>query len=363
MFADSQGPLYAAVARSLIFRIRRGELRPGDRVLSERDLALRGGFSRGTARMALQALESEGYLVRQGPRGSFVCQPEGNSGPLRLVFAFPEENISPSLLTPENWALSSELHRGLLSGAAEYGTQVFFEHFRSDGNDSSLHQQLQRLQRYDAAVFISKQLFPLQLQYAISKPVFCLYDCGSRTRDLLIRVSYDREQALRNIIEHAQLCRCSNLGILSFRSDSDESLLKRGDKFLSLAGEYGFAGPACQHIIISPNEDRISALLRFLSGPRPDFIFCNHAEHIIDFYEAANRLKINIGRELKVAGMATGLTFQGLLPRLTHIKVPMYDLGRKIVECLSSNDLPSSVPMLQATLIETESTTSPVLTR
>ncbi|NLF93039.1 MAG: GntR family transcriptional regulator [Oligosphaeraceae bacterium] len=358
MIDDSQYPLYASVAREMIFRIRRGELRTGDRVLSERELALRGGYSRGTARLALQRLESEGYLIRRGQRGSFISQPDGAGGSLRLVFAFPEENISPLLLTPENWALSSELHRGLLSGAAEHGVQVYFEHFRSDVDAALQRQQWQRLCGYDAAVFISEQLLPLQLQYAMSKPVFCLYNVPAEHSSCLIRVSYDREQALRRIIEHARSCGSGSVGALSF-SDGGELLLKRGEQFLSLAREYGFAGPGCRHIVIAPGKERKADLLRVLAGPMPDFVFCNHAEHILDFYDAARSLMISLGRELKVAGMATGVTFQGLLPRLTHIKVPMYELGRKIISCLTSDVLPESVPLLQAGLVAAESSMGP----
>ena len=38
-----------------------------------------------------------------------------------------------------------------------------------------------------------------------------------------------------------------------------------------------------------------------------------------------------IGTELKVAAIASGMTFQGLIPSLTYVKVPMFELAVNIV--------------------------------
>ncbi|MEX2630600.1 MAG: GntR family transcriptional regulator [Tistlia sp.] len=55
-------------------RIRAGELREGAQLPAERDLAALFGVARNTVRQALERLESEGVLVRQVGRGTFVRQ-------------------------------------------------------------------------------------------------------------------------------------------------------------------------------------------------------------------------------------------------------------------------------------------------
>jgi GntR family transcriptional regulator, transcriptional repressor for pyruvate dehydrogenase complex len=66
----------AEVVENIRGRIHRGELGPGDRLPAERELASRLQVSRDRVREALQALESDGYLVsRRGATGGrFVTE-------------------------------------------------------------------------------------------------------------------------------------------------------------------------------------------------------------------------------------------------------------------------------------------------
>ena len=70
-------PVHVQIATWLSAGIARGELRPGDRLPGERDLAERLGVSRMTLRQALAELESTGDLVRVAGRagGAFVAEP------------------------------------------------------------------------------------------------------------------------------------------------------------------------------------------------------------------------------------------------------------------------------------------------
>jgi GntR family transcriptional regulator len=67
-------PLYLQIEDSLRSQIDSGQLRPGDRVPSEKELAAIYDVSRMTARRATDALVTEGVLVRQPGKGTFVAQ-------------------------------------------------------------------------------------------------------------------------------------------------------------------------------------------------------------------------------------------------------------------------------------------------
>jgi GntR family transcriptional regulator len=69
-------PSAEEVRRALVARIDEGELRPGDRLGSERDLAVSLGVSRSTLRTALAILREEGVVRRVPGRGggTFVSQ-------------------------------------------------------------------------------------------------------------------------------------------------------------------------------------------------------------------------------------------------------------------------------------------------
>ena len=70
-------PVHEQIATWLRAAIADGELRPGDRLVGERDLAERLGVSRMTLRQALADLEAGGELVRVAGRagGAFVAEP------------------------------------------------------------------------------------------------------------------------------------------------------------------------------------------------------------------------------------------------------------------------------------------------
>jgi GntR family transcriptional regulator len=67
-------PLYHRVADQIAHDIRTGELRPGQKLPSERDLAGQIGVSRVTARRALKALVDDGLLEPAVGRGWFVSR-------------------------------------------------------------------------------------------------------------------------------------------------------------------------------------------------------------------------------------------------------------------------------------------------
>lgn len=83
-------PLYYQIKTRLLEQIEGGQLKPGDRVPSERELTERFGVSRMTARQALVELETQGYLVRIQGKGTFVAAPKIEQ-PLVTVTSFTEE--------------------------------------------------------------------------------------------------------------------------------------------------------------------------------------------------------------------------------------------------------------------------------
>ena len=78
MFADKGelSPIYRTVAEALIERIDKGDLRPGSRCPSERQLASEYGISRMTARAAVNLLVQRGYVARKNGSGTFVASPK-----------------------------------------------------------------------------------------------------------------------------------------------------------------------------------------------------------------------------------------------------------------------------------------------
>ncbi|WP_458246330.1 GntR family transcriptional regulator [Streptomyces sp. MAI_2237] len=74
---NPQGPqlIYVAVADHIEARIRAGELRPGARLASERDLAQEYGVAYLTVRRAAGVLRERGLIVTVHGRGTYVADP------------------------------------------------------------------------------------------------------------------------------------------------------------------------------------------------------------------------------------------------------------------------------------------------
>src|SRR5215211_3195854 len=88
---ERRGTSSEEVISQLREMIHRGELRPGDRLPPERDLAKLIGVSRPTLRAAIRSLAAVGVLQSRQGAGTFVVNAEGSpsldSSPLRLMAA------------------------------------------------------------------------------------------------------------------------------------------------------------------------------------------------------------------------------------------------------------------------------------
>jgi len=69
-------PAYKLIQGTIIRRVELGQLKPGDAVASERELARIHGVSLMTARHALAGLEREGIVVRRRGSGTFIAPPK-----------------------------------------------------------------------------------------------------------------------------------------------------------------------------------------------------------------------------------------------------------------------------------------------
>src|SRR6201997_2107790 len=87
-------PAYQRIQLSIRKRIDAGQLRPGDPVTSERDLAKMHEVSLMTARHALASLEREGVVERRRGVGTFVAAPKIH---FNKLMSYTEQMASRSL--------------------------------------------------------------------------------------------------------------------------------------------------------------------------------------------------------------------------------------------------------------------------
>jgi GntR family transcriptional regulator len=102
---NNSAPVYKKIQNSIRKRIEASELRPGDLVASERELARAHGVSLMTARHALAGLEREGMVERRRGAGTFVASPKIHFNKLMSY----SEQMSSRGLNPRSQVLVAKI--------------------------------------------------------------------------------------------------------------------------------------------------------------------------------------------------------------------------------------------------------------
>jgi GntR family transcriptional regulator len=109
------GPLYLQLKRWIEDAVRRGAIKPGDALPSERDLAARVEMSRVTVRKAVQHLVREGMLVQRHGSGTYVApQPNRVEQSLSQLTSFTEDMARRGMMVRSVW-----LDRGIYTPSPE----------------------------------------------------------------------------------------------------------------------------------------------------------------------------------------------------------------------------------------------------
>lgn len=91
--------LKALFVNSILERILSGELKPGDRFPSERELAQQTGISRSIVNQGMMELESQGFVSIIPRRGNFVCDYRKHPTPqtLAAIMNYGSKELEPQL--------------------------------------------------------------------------------------------------------------------------------------------------------------------------------------------------------------------------------------------------------------------------
>jgi GntR family transcriptional regulator len=109
-------PAYRRIQKAILERIDAGQLKPGDAVGSERELARLHGVSLMTARHALVVLEQDGRVERRRGAGTFVAPPKIHFNKLT---SFSEQMASRGLV-----GYSKVLSASMVSDQAEISARL-----------------------------------------------------------------------------------------------------------------------------------------------------------------------------------------------------------------------------------------------
>ncbi|MCM3782052.1 GntR family transcriptional regulator [Neobacillus mesonae] len=167
-------PLYKRIQEDLRRRIHSGELKEGDMVPSEKELAAQYEVSQITSKNALNGLVEEGLLVRYRGRGTFVREP----GEQEERMLLKKMNKTIAMILP---SMKTKIDQQLLDGLERYCAEMgldlliritresqeeesrIIEHFRERGVDGFIVFPVEKVTYNDAILRLTLDRVPLVL--------------------------------------------------------------------------------------------------------------------------------------------------------------------------------------------------------
>ena len=316
--------LYRQVQDWLLDQIRLGKLKPGGPLPGERSLAEKLKISRSTARLALQKLEKSGTIERIPSKGAFLST---NHQPrkLRLAFIFSEAEVSLKELEYSNWASSSEIQRGALSGCGGNNATLTFEYVAGDSQTGDIAQKI--TQEYDGALFIGYALRQFKKELCDLQ-----FPCFTLTGDSHYVIDYDRDAICDEVAKYLYKCGCRQIYMLAANIDNPSSVQKIN---------------ALRKLFKLPDEDIIEINLSEESSYNilkqtlptdvnllPDAFFCGTQVGSFALLRLAQERGWRVPEDFLIMGYANNMDIRPTIPTLTHVKIPYFEIGRTGAELL-----------------------------
>ncbi len=322
--------LAESIRQKIVERIVSGQYAAGRKIPSVRALMEEFSVSSQTVQRALRLLQEARAVTAIHGSGVFVNADPARSF-LRLAMIFPEESISTEYLDLENWGLNSELHRGLLAGAVQADARLEFRHISEESGAEVWRGLAAELYGYNGVIFAGRQLSGLQQFLSHRLPVFQIISLRKETKGV-IAVDYDRDMALRTLLQKASEQGCRTASCFTFQDrqfpEQYHFFLSRATQMLQLCREYNLQPLHQTPLTITP--ETCADLKSMISGEKADFLFCNHSFMTRDVFDLCRKNH----KSVLLGAIGSGFTFQNLYPGMIYMRVPMFEAGQGIVRCV-----------------------------
>ncbi len=124
----SSSPLYIQLADYIEIKVKSGELKPGDQLITENQFCEILNISRTTVRLALNKLEKAGLIIRRRGRGSFISDKKLKRN-INYMYSFTENvqdaGVNPSSVVIFSGVVSSDERLSELFRLPENDTRLF----------------------------------------------------------------------------------------------------------------------------------------------------------------------------------------------------------------------------------------------
>lgn len=354
--------LYRKVELQLENMLKEGVLKKGGRIPGERQLSEMLSVSRGTLRNALEELEKRQFLLRVPGKGTYIQDKGMTVRNIRIGYIFPEPEISLVYQNYGNYAINSEVWRGIMQCCAVRGITASFIPVPAHGSQEVNRKSFERIKNECSGVILPSREFT-ELAELLAEEGFPF--CFTAKVPSFPHVFYDVEKGVTTAAGKLLACGCRSVKLFSLESNplswnTWETKVKVFKREFAAAG---FPIPEENIIELSGQETGILEKLRQAlpeNVPLPDSIFT--ATPIISFalLHIATERHWKLPEDVQIMGYANNMNMRRTIPLLTHIELPHAAIGAAAVdnlaECLFSGRKIPEKTILEATLIQGETT-------
>ena len=338
--------------------IDRGDLKPGDRVPSERDLVEKWKVARMTAHKAMHDLQSRGLIVRTRGQGSVVSggQPMKTSGHIALVFKYGNSAAEGQYLEAIQQALNGD--RRLLMCLTGEKPQDEARHLEQMAQDA-------------CAIILNATCDPentalIQRIADSGKPIVCIENApDDLCADKVVSDNRgDTVSAMRFLFDqgHRRVAHLNELRLnMPVVRERYEGYL---DAMASISQED--PRPLARLFVSPPNWDYLrqtvyDAMCAMLRLPEPPTaVFCLSAAYILALLDVCSELGISVPGEMEIVGYCERPPWAigSAAYKVTRIVQPMHEMGTaaaaRILSRLAGDTGPCEVTRLNSSLLPAE---------
>ena len=332
-------PLYEQIVNDIRGKVERGELKPGEQIWTQQELAAKYGVSLITVKNALAYLVNEGILYTRVGRGTFVAEKQ-----TRKINLSPNKTLGLVLRDLKHPYFSLIVH-SVEERAYELGFNVLLSsssndiekeenqinHFRSMGVDGLIIASLSL--EYRATDYIQqlhKENFPYIMVSYIHDPEYWY-------------VGSDHEQGGYLATEHLINVGYKSIGYVHVGKGNLLSEVRKNGYYRALTEhDMPFLADSV-HVLGSTEED--AAADRFQLGyqfgrrftdlkNRPDALFFYNDVVALGFLQGAGEKQIRVPEDVAIVGFDDTIIARYASVPLTTIHQPVDQIGRLAVEIL-----------------------------
>jgi len=323
-------PVYGSMQEEISRRIREGEFKPEDALPSENDLSAQFGISRGSVRTALTELAQDGLVYTLPGKGWFVKESVQAAAPERGRIAF----IAPGLEDSD-----FQIYQGVEDVLNKRGYILsIFNSQRDAAQENRNIRLLLEGKEKGAIIFPNWGRANAEIIFELKRAnyPFVLIDRFYRDLDTDYVITNNKAggfMATEHLIKQGH----KRIGIIL-----GVSCTAIDDRMKGYREALAKHGIACDLLLIR-RMDRIEGLepseggyqeARELLKERPTAIFATNDFLAQGCYRAAKEAGLTIPNDLSIVGFDNQRFAEYILPPLTTVAQPFYQIGQRAVEIL-----------------------------